>query len=95
MVKGDAVEPQLIIDAAPRRADVPKVELKELTPPKQPKTSRALSKGATITPRILRQPKAKVRTPTATKKGRSKKLHPAVKARNSIRRDQRKRGRGR
>ena len=95
VVKGDAVEPQLVITAAPRRADAPKVELKESKLPKPTKSSLASGRGGTATPRILHQPKAKVRTPTVTQKGRSKKLHPAVKARNSIRRNQRKRGGGR
>ena len=93
VVKGDAVEPQLI-DAAPRRADGPKPELKELKPPKPQKSSRESSKGGTATPRIPRLPKAKVRTPTATRKRRSKKLHPLAKERNRIRSSQRKRGGG-
>ena len=99
VVKGDAVEPQLIIDAAPRRADVPKVELKEPTPQKPPREqvepSRASGTSKVPPPKVAGMPKAKVRAPTATQKGRSKKLHPATKLRNSIRRDQRKRGRGR
>ena len=95
VVKGDAVEPQLIIDAAPRRADAPKVELKELTPPQQPKTSRASSNRKEATPSVTRMPKAKVRTATAPRKGRAKKLHPMAKLRNGIRRNQRKRGGGR
>ena len=95
VVKGDAVEPQLIIDAAPRRADAPKVELKELTPPKQPKTSRESSTVKAATPSITRMPKAKVRKPPTPRKGRAEKLHPMAKLRNGIRRNQRKRGGGR
>ena len=95
VVKGDAVEPQLIIDAAPRRADAPKVELKELTPPKQPKPSRESSTVKAATPSITRMPQAKVRKPSTPRKGRAKKLHPMAQLRNGIRRNQRKRGGGR
>ena len=95
VVKGDAVEPQLVLDAAPRRADVPKVELKEPTPQKQTKSSRASSGRTTATPRVTRMPKAKVRTPVIPRKGRAKRLHPAVKVRNGIRLNQRRRGKGR
>ena len=94
MVKGDAVEPQLV-DAVPRRADVPKVELKELPTPKPTKSSRASGGRRTATPSVTRLPKAKVRTATAPSKGRAKKLHPLAKIRNGIRRNQRKRGGGR
>ena len=94
VVKGDAVEPQLVITAAPRLADAPKMELKELTQPKPMKSSRASSGGRTGTPSVLRMPKAKLRTPTASRKGRAKKLHPMAKLRNGIRRNQRKHGGG-
>ena len=95
VVKGDAVEPQLVIAAAPRRANAPKAELKELPPPKPPKSSRASSGRRTATRNVTRMPKAKVRTATAPRKGRAKKLHPLAKLRNGIRRNQRKRGGGR
>ena len=95
VVKGDAVEPQLVITAAPRLTDESKIELKELPTPKPPKSSRASSGSRAATPSITRMPKAKVRTATAPRKGRSQKLHPMAKLRNGIKRNQRKRGRGR
>ena len=96
VVKGDAVEPQMVLDAAPRRADAPKMELKEAEPAKPSKSKQTGGRtNGTETPRIARMPKAKVRPPTAARKGRGKKLHPLAKLRNGIRRNQRKRGRGR
>ena len=95
VVKGDAVEPQLVIAAAPRRADAPKAELKELAMPKPPKSSRVSRGGRTATPSVTRMPKAKVRTATAPRKERANKLHPMAKIRKGIRRNQRKRGEGR
>ena len=87
------MEPQLVL-AAPRRADAPKMELKELPTPKLAKSSRASSGGRTGTPSVMMMPKAKVRTATASRKGRAKKLHPMAKLRNGIRRNQRKHGGG-
>ena len=81
VVKGDAVEPQLVL-AAPRRADAPKMELKELPTPKLAKSSRASIGGRTGTPSVMRMPKAQVRTATASRKGRAKKLHPMAKLRS-------------
>ena len=99
VVKGDAVEPQSVITAAPRLADAPKVELKESPTPKPtPKLKRSLrvsSGGRTGTPSVMRMPKVQVRTATASRKGRAKKLHPMAKLRNGIRRSQRKHGGGR
>ena len=88
VVKGDAVEPQLVL-AAPRRVEGPKVELKESPTPRPQKSSRASSGGRTGTPSVMRMPKAKVRTATASRKGRAKKLHPMATLRNGIRRNQR------
>ena len=95
VVKGDAVEPQLVIAAAPRRANEPKAELKKSPTPKLPKSSRASSGRTTPTPSVTSLPKAKMRTATTPSKGRAKKLHPLAKIRNGIRRNQRKRGGGR
>ena len=92
VVKGDAVEPQLILNAAPRRADAPPAELKDLPTPTQTKSSQASGSTKTSAPQVVSLPKAKVRTPATPRKGRSKRLHPAVKERNRIRRDQRRRG---
>ena len=91
VVKGDAVEPQLVL-AAPRRADAPKMELKELPTPQ--KSSRVSSGGRTGTPSVMKMPKAQVRTATASRKGRAKKLHPMATLRNGIRRSQRRHGGG-
>ena len=93
VVKGDAVEPQLVL-AAPRRADAPKMELKESPTPKPPPKLkrpplRVSCGGKTTTARVARMPKAKARTPMASRTGRVKRLHPAVKARNEMRRSQR------
>ena len=93
VVKGDAVEPQLVL-AAPRLADAPKMELKELPTPKLAKSSRASGGSRTGAPNVMMMPKAKVRTATASRKGRAKKLHPMAKLRNGIRRNQRKHGGG-
>ena len=85
VVKGDAVEPQLVIDAAPRRADEPKAELKKQEPSRR---SKAPSDSAPSRPaRTPVQPR-----PTSTKakvKTRTAKQHPAYKLRQRIRRSQR------
>ena len=95
VVKGDAVEPQLVLPA-PRQTDAAKAELKKSPTPKQRKSSRASSGTTRAMPTSpVRLPKLIVRRPTAQHKGRGKKLHPMAKERNRIRRSQRRHGGGR
>ena len=92
VVKGDAVEPQLVL-AAPRQTDAAKAELKKSPTPRLRKSSRASSGTTKAMPTSLaRLPKLIVRKPTAQRKGRGKKLHPMAKERNRIRRSQRRHG---
>ena len=67
VAKEGAVEPQLVIDAAPRQADKPKAELKELTSPKPQKSLWASGGGGRQHPtqRGCRMPRSEGRPPSA------------------------------
>ena len=89
VVKGDAVEPQLV-SATPRRndkADAPAVELTGTPTPSKPRKSSRASGSEQATPRIVRTPKPKtVKREPAKRKGRSAKQHPYYKLRERARR---------
>ena len=84
VVKGDAVEPQLVT-AVPRLAektDAPAAELTGTPTPSKPAKSSRASGSESTTPRIVRTPKVKPsKKETAPRKGRSAKQHPYYKIR--------------
>ena len=92
VVKGDTT-PQLLPAQA---AKTPKAELAQLkvdVPAKQSKPAKLGTPKVTGTPRSpVKMPKAEVRKPASPRKGRGKKLHPAVTIRNGMRCSLRKRG---
>ena len=89
VVKGDAVEPQLVT-AVPRlaeQADAPAAELTGTPTPNKPRKSSQASGSKVETPRIVRTPKPKPsKKGTAPRKGRSAKQHPYYKLRQRARR---------
>ena len=95
VVKEDAVSPQLVTVEA-RRADTSqlrpdaKPERTERAPSRRSEKESA-SSTATTKKAVVQLPKTKVRQSNTTRKSRAKRLHPAVKVRNGIRRNQRKR----
>ena len=86
VVKGDAVEPQLVL-AAPRRTEGPKVKLKESSMPTKPRRPQRSSRASCVSktaaagiPRTLKATKPKRETT------RSAKQHPYYKLRQRARR---------